>query len=160
MKAKYLIILCIISFSLGCSKGRQDEVVRVEHYIDSRLQVYFDSFKAEAEKRDIKVDFESLEVDGYIRQIRESGVAGQCQSFEDGSRTVIISTSYWRTATDIEKEFLIFHELGHCVLDREHYDEADLNGDCLSMMNSGGSVCNINYRAATREYYLDELFTN
>lgn len=35
-------------------------------------------------------------------------------------KTIIINESFWMTADNAEKEFLVFHEMGHCVLGREH----------------------------------------
>ena len=159
MRTNFIIILSVLSFCFACSKGKGPEVVVIEHFIDSRLDVYFDSFRAEAAKRGIDIDFEEMEIDGYIQFIRERGVAGQCQTYVDGATRVQISPSYWNTATDLEKEFLIFHELGHCALKREHLDEANEDGTCKSMMNSGGQFCDVNYSESTRESYIEELFS-
>jgi len=48
--------------------------------------------------------------------------------------------------------------LGHCVLNREHLDDADNQGNCVSIMTSGTGSCHINYTIATRKNLLDELF--
>lgn len=159
MRTNFIIILSVLSFCFACSKGNQPETFVVEHFIDNRLSIYFDSFKTEAAKRNLVIDYEEMEIDGYIQFIRERGVAGQCQSYVDGSTRVQISPSYWQTATDLQKEFLVFHELGHCALKREHLDEADENGTCKSMMNSGGQFCDVNYTELTREGFIDELFS-
>lgn len=159
MKIKFLIFLSIISLCVACSKGNERNIVVVEHFIDSRLNDYFESFKNEAVKRNIQIDFEEMGIDGYIQSIRESGVAGQCQTYVDGSSRVQISPSYWRGASDLEREFLVFHELGHCALKRDHLDEANEDGTCMSMMNSGGEFCLVNYSAFTREQYIEELFS-
>lgn len=68
-----------------------------------------------------------------------------------------ISSTYWRYATDAEKEALIFHELGHCMLNREHLDGFNLqNNRYYSIMNYfsfEGEIYTRNY-----QYYIRELF--
>ena len=54
---------------------------------------------------------------------------------------------------------IVFHELGHCVLVRDHLDDADSEGNCLSMMHSGLGDCEFRYNGSTRNVYLDELFS-
>ncbi len=67
-------------------------------------------------------------------------------------RTVISSELYRF------REFVVFHELGHCDLGRDHRDEAFDNGVCVSIMRSGLGDCRDYYHPRTREGYLDELF--
>ena len=152
-------ILLLVFFFSACEEGQENFTV-VDNYIEEDLQEYFESFKQEAAKYNIEIDYEDLRIDGYIRNIRERGVAGQCQTFEGGLNAVVISSAYWNTIEGLQREFLVYHELGHCALDREHLDESDENGLCKSIMYSGGNVCNLNYNRRTKEEYLSELFTN
>lgn len=152
-------IFLLVSLTTACDSGKENFTV-VENYIDPELQEYFDSFKAEAAKYDIKVDYEALRVDGYIRNINERGVAGQCQTFEDGLNAVIISPNYWNRIEGLQREFLVYHELGHCILDRVHIDDANPDGTCKSMMHSGNDQCVLNYSRRTKDEFLKELFTN
>lgn len=135
----------------------KDEVIP-DSFVDTRLQEYFDRFAEEAAKRQFIVDFEVLKVSGYVRLITSQNVIGQCAHDPGTPTTVIIDKSYWDNATDLEREFLVFHELGHCILNRDHLDEADLFGNCISIMTSGTAQCIINYTPATREGLIDELF--
>jgi len=50
-------------------------------------------------------------------------------------REIKINKSYWNKRTLAEQEALIKHELGHCLLDRDHLDER-YEGIQLSIMNS------------------------
>lgn len=57
-----------------------------------------------------------------------SKTIGVCRGFQQSLlfRSIVLDKSYWNQATYWEKESLVFHELGHCVLDRPHvigYDE-------------------------------------
>jgi hypothetical protein len=60
------------------------------------------------------------------------------------------------------KEDLIFHELGHGLLGRNHLNTTLENGDWKSIMCGGDKVndrsWNINYKGMRRAYYVDELF--
>jgi hypothetical protein len=78
-----------------------------------------------------------------------------------------IDKTYWDAITksagaDLMKEDLIFHELGHGLLGRDHLNTTLENGDWKSIMCGGTAVnsrpWNINFRGIRRSYYLDELF--
>ena len=94
-----------------------------------------------------------------IEEIDEQHVAGQCSygRFRN-PRLVTIDASFWRRSSDRFKEFIVFHELGHCYLNRGHLESAFSNGVCVSIMRSGVGDCFDNYHVNTREYYINELF--
>ena len=48
--------------------------------------------------------------------------AGICHSWSDGHREITINKKYWDNYSDKQREQLIFHELGHCALNRDHND--------------------------------------
>ena len=150
-----ILSLFLLTASISCHK---DETIDL--FVDSSLQEYFDRFAAEGALRNVTVDFEASRVSGYIRLIRTPNVIGQCAHDDTKPNTVIIDWTYWMSADDLEKEFLVFHELGHCVLNREHLDDADAQGNCISIMTSGTGACHINYTPGTRKKLLDELFLN
>ena len=45
---------------------------------------------------------------------------GLCETFADGYRLIRIDTDFWQTMGNGGKEEVIYHELGHCQLDRDH----------------------------------------
>lgn len=49
-------------------------------------------------------------------------------------REVIVSRAHWNTLPKVKREILIFHELGHCVLGREHVETRDALGAPISIM--------------------------
>ena len=152
-KSRYwILILSIMVGSWSCNKDD------LELFIDAPLQEYFNRFQAEGATRNVIVDYEASRVSGYLRIITSSGVIGQCAHNDKKPNTVIIDKIYWASATELEKEFVVFHELGHCVLNREHTDVADNDGDCVSIMTSGTGNCDIDYTVTTRTALLDELF--
>jgi len=70
----------------------------------------------------------------------------------------VIDKAFFNQTSELLKEMVIFHELGHCVLFRGHREATYSNGTCASIMRSGVEGCRDNYRASTRAAYLDELF--
>ena len=139
---------------IGCEK---DEPHVVE--VDSRLQIYFDRFAEEAASRGVTVDYASIEIEGKIENITGgNNIFGQCQTNSALANTLIVDLNFWNGSNDIEREFVIFHELGHCYLDREHLDDSNDDGICISMMHSGSGGCTNAFNSSTRSEYLDELF--
>ena len=150
-----LLFVVITTFSgISCNKDEADQL-----FVDNSLQEYFDRFSTEGAIRKVIVNFEASRVSGYIRTIDTPNVIGQCAHDANKPNTVIIDRDYWDNGSDLEREFLVFHELGHCVLKREHLDEADARGNCISIMTSGSAQCRINYTQDTRKQLLDELFS-
>ncbi len=72
----------------------------------SQIQFYFADIKAKRGEEQA-TNAASREVVGY------------CDP-EEKPKAIVIDRSYWKTASNTGKEILIFHELGHCALDRDH----------------------------------------
>lgn len=147
--------LSLVLFLAGCEKD-EPEVVEV----DARLQVYFDRFAEEGAARGVTVDYEEVLISGSIEDIDADNVQGQCISNSASSNQILVNTEFWNTSNDLLREFVIFHELGHCFLDRDHIDDETPNGACVSIMHSGLTGCTNTFNAITRSALLDELFMN
>ena len=156
-----IIFLFITLFFLSCSDDDVEEVMEPVAFanVDGELVPYFERFQEEAAARGISVDLATAEIEGVIEEIDEQHVAGQCSygRFRN-PRLVTIDASFWRRSSDRFKEFIVFHELGHCYLNRGHLESAFSNGVCVSIMRSGVGDCFDNYHVNTREYYINELF--
>lgn len=135
-----------------------DEQAAPELFIDSGMAPYFESFKAEAAERGITVDYVEASIEGYLQDIAGTDILGQCFHDEEGPSRVVIDRTFWRLASTLEREFVVFHELGHCFLQRDHLDTVNPNGTCVSIMQSGLTNCRNAYSSLTRQAYLDELF--
>lgn len=134
-----------------------DEELETQSFVSSEMMPYFNSFEEEAILRGIEINIEELGISGFLENL-DNDIVGQCASLTDGSREVRIDENYWNRSSNLSREFVIFHELGHCVLGRSHVDDADRNGTCQSIMNSGLGGCRIRYGTNNRSNYLDELF--
>ncbi len=149
---KKLIIIFTISITLfSCEDA-------FEYFLDAELESYFQAFEYEAALRHVDITEELAQVSGFIIDIEGAGVVGQCRSYASGDHEVVIDRIRWNNLDAFQKEYLVFHELGHCVLGRSHDNNADESGVCTSIMQSGEQGCILQYAENTRLQLLDELF--
>lgn len=126
--------------------------------VDQRLWSFFEEFENEAAERGFTFDLNQHNLTGNISDIHDDGVAGSCSyGFRQANR-VTIDMPFWDRAGYYSREMVVFHELGHCVLGRDHSEELTNNGFCASIMRSGTGNCQTLYNAQNKEYYLNELF--
>lgn len=76
---------------------------------------------------------------------------GRCYWY---SRNIEIDREYWDTHGEAGREQLIFHELGHCVLNRRHNTKRMQNCPASIMYPSLSPACYAKYR----KEYIKELF--
>lgn len=126
--------------------------------VDPLLWIYFERFEEEGRERGIEIDLKAKKISGVIQNIGEDDVAGQCSFNPTRPNHVTIDLGFWTNADNEAREFVVFHELGHCELLREHREAVYPNGSCQSIMRSGLGSCRDNYNVRTRKDYLDELF--
>lgn len=147
--SRWFLILIYGLVILSCRKESE--------LVDPPLQSFLETFQQEAATRGIKVDYHADPVEARL-QLHEGNVRlGWCNYNSNAPDIVVINTLFWDILDDLEKEKLVFHELGHCILKRQHLDSVQDDGRCKSIMHSG-QKCSDNYSSETRSHYLDELF--
>ncbi len=159
LKILFVFLPLVIIGSFGCNE-------EPEETIDQELLVYVERFIFEANERDYTradgspLTVESLGIEIKFSNIPNPSVIGRCQRDEFGnSLAITIDPLFWKPADELLKEYIMFHELGHCVLSRGHTTDSDNNNTCLSIMEPGtGELCTSNYTSSTRATLLDELF--
>tara|TARA_Y100000034_G_scaffold134332_1_gene202476 strand:- start:5458 stop:6255 length:798 start_codon:yes stop_codon:yes gene_type:complete len=72
------------------------------------------------------------------------------------TRTIYINNRFWERLNEIDRKILIYHELGHCVLERTHNHSFGENGKPNSIMSEFLIVDND--FVSKEEEYLKELF--
>lgn len=120
MRTPLTLLLCLTA--VGCGKNT--------YQVDSQLQPYVDRFVAESNKVGKPVT-----VDNLIASIGTIGTAdwaGECSY--SSTPTITINQTYWSNFNDAEREQVMFHELGHCVLMRNHNNDVDAYGTPVSVM--------------------------
>lgn len=146
-----LMILFMTVFS-ACTEDT--ELVKLE--FRGEVSTFLQSFLEEADKREVQVDVSNLQIN--IESLGNQNVVGQCLSYTDGSKEVRIDEDKWIRSSALIKEFLLFHELGHCLLNRDHLNDKNEDGSCKSIMHASANSCRNTYSEASRKEYLDELF--
>jgi hypothetical protein len=160
-----LLILCLIT---ACQPDATNDLAAETNTsiinsrfdgVDQRLWTYFERFEREGKARGIDVDLVTARITGVIEQLEGEHIAGQCTTY-GGARPnhIVMDLDFWNNSSDLFKEFIIFHELGHCFLDRDHREDAHADGRCVSLMRSGNGSCRDNYTTISRNNYLNELF--
>jgi len=132
-------------------------MVEILHHVDTFVQ--------EAKERgiDLQSQVESLSFEFHDELIFDGkDFCGYVPLTQDGaySKNVLFALEgkCWGDRTRLEHEALIFHELGHAVLDRVHKENLLANGSKASIMNSEPSSLYGETTENKRVYYIDELF--
>lgn len=143
---KYLILLSILI--LGCQE--KDLTVSI---IPEEIQQHYDAFYSEGRKRGLRLRERPVEiilVDNY-------DVAGRASRRKQWIKIRTSVTQYGHERNAINLEYVVFHELGHYVLNRDHNNDTLQNGQLASMMYENKVAYTVN-KEHLRDYYLDELF--
>lgn len=151
---QFLITLTLGYFLLSC-KPQQD----VEPSITPELKAYYDLFVKEANSRNVSL---SLPKDGFLLEFGKTPSPYEGYTYVQQNKVVIDSVR-WKQNKNYEskREFIVFHELGHLLLEHEHDNTPLPNGEFKSLMftydnnPSPNSIYNWGIR---RKYYIDELF--
>ena len=152
-----LLSSCIVLLVVGCQSVELNQSLPFDQ-VEEELWVYFESFEQEALARGISINLNDLDLSGEVESITQEGVAGSCQYGSHITNHITIDQEFWNNASDNHREYVVYHELGHCVLLRDHDESTDTDGNCLSVMASGTGDCVARYGPANRDQMLDELF--
>ncbi len=157
MYFRTVILLLVIILLTACENMH-------EYRVDSEFSEYIHRFEIQASKYGRNID---IEKEGLIMTFAnlDDDIAGICY-YEKPIRIKIDSNFWNRTkyyaSTDLMRENLIFHELGHGFLKRSHTNDFLENGEWKSIMCGGtkinGHSWNLNYNGVRRDYYISELF--
>lgn len=143
--------LFMVLISASCNK---EEVL----IVNEEMIPYYEIFKEEAAKRGIVFDNSIEKIEGHLEFLPKASNLGICRTSSNSNSKIIIDKPYWRISTNLDREFIMFHEFGHCFLKLDHDDSQDNMGDCVSIMASGIGDCKTNYNQYNRDSLITELF--
>ncbi len=158
--------LFLIALFVGCSDDFESQSGLTGFMSDEELfptvvpelRPFFIAFEEEAAKRGMSINLTEIGVTGNIVELGNNNVLGLCRHNVDEPNRIAVDISAWVDGSESLRELIVFHELGHCVLDRQHRDDAE-NGQCISIMHSGVTDCVTPLSDPRfRDEYLDELF--
>jgi hypothetical protein len=132
----------------GCSSNKIN--VEVNHPL---LGEIYSNFTIEAKKRGVKLP-NDFHLSIIADETMSNFVYGHCILLNEG-KTRLIRINRYKNIDYYQLEEIVFHELGHCVLDRMHCPDLDSLGNPSSIMVREGFV---KYYEINREKFLDELF--
>ena len=157
-------VVCII-IMLGCHKN--DDFVPV-YNVPAEFESYVQSFIAEAASRGHTITINNLIIQYDASLSLQYCAKSNVISAENNIQKIIsVNANIKCWQNDKQLETLIFHELGHCILGRDHDISLLPNGDPKSIMYPDnitmyspciypiGDSCDQLYK---RIYYMDELF--
>lgn len=112
---KHLLFSTLIAL-VSCNRG-----LPIPHQvsIDSQFQPYVNAFVQEGHKqgRDITIDNLIITFNHIDQHL------GECNMYDHGTTgipTIYINEVQWNYYSETSRKVMIFHEMGHCVLWREH----------------------------------------
>lgn len=153
-KLHQVVAVCLVCFLfLSCEDDTPNYNVELD------FQEYVDRFIEEAAKRGKTIDFSDTGLSIQFREAVDTESGGVCYL---GQHRIEIEKFFWDDSNDAQREGLIFHELGHCELDRLHRNDLLPNGEWASRMRGDPipepQTIPINYSGTRQQYYTDELF--
>lgn len=135
-------LLFILALTLLSACGQKDDVLRL-----GQFKAIVKQFEYEGKLRhrnvavtDLIVEFDSI----------EGSVIGRCYLTVGMTPKIVIDREYWDRETETLRELLMFHELGHCVLLKDH---VSTNYEVMSPY-----ILSEDYYVDNRDSLLDTLF--
>jgi len=125
---KNLIIFYLLTLS-SCGSA---------NYSIKGFESYVEEFHAQASKYNKAIDLAHLDISFGDTQSAGPEVIGLCYTYESSEdKDIVINKEFWNDATELQRKELMFHEMGHCLLDLDH-DDSIVNppGRPKSIMNS------------------------
>lgn len=118
-----LLLLSLLAVSCGGDNKK--------YWIESpELEFYVKRFEQ------LSLSFLPTKIDNLVVKFDNLtfGTAGLCIIRPKKAPEIFIDHAYWQTLSDAGRENLMFHELGHCILYRDHITEKDSKGNPVSLM--------------------------
>ena len=157
-------------FGCGIDEAVQDQFVvhqkvHKEYRVPKEFTPYVESFIEEGRERNRLQSIDSLIIQ-FGKTEENAKTVGYCDlTVERKTNKVLeppsitINEKYWNGSSDVQKELLMYHELGHCILNRYHDGNATIE---LGVVVPESIMYPYMFDAAIYENkridYLDELF--
>lgn len=144
-----IIYIALVLTACGAPKSN-NPVSGNEYRVGEDFQSYIDRFE------ELSFDRRPTVIKSLIVKFGEldAPTVGLCQ-VGSGSPIITIDKEFWDAAGDAARENLMFHELGHCILLRDHLTTKD-DGVPISLMFP--SIIPYYYEK-NPEPYIDELYS-
>lgn len=129
----------------GCARGH-------EHQLQiSGFEAQFSAFEAAGASVGKPISTDDLIITLDPSLASSYGATGMCYTRPDTTPNIHIDQGYWQHSTDTQKQILLFHEMGHCLLGRVHNNSLS-NGMAVSIMYFASDMWT---SGTAQQYYLD-----
>lgn len=156
-----LYALALILLFASCASEEPD---LPNIFVEDAFEPYVESFISEGAKRGYNIDFEDTGLTIIFGHTpNASASCSEIAGHDHGSHQIMVNKKAWQTLNDSLRERLIFHELGHCELNRTHKNDKFADGSWQSIMR-GDPMTEVDerlpipYFGFRRDYFIDELF--
>jgi len=157
-----IISFCVILLMNSCSSDDDPLTIEdVSENIEMDIRPFVETFAEEAELRGQFFDFDGFEATFSVEEIGDNGdICGRASPLDGDENFIIIrlNDNCWLDQSEATREALIFHELGHALLNRPHRDDRFDNGLVKSLMVTGMLGPYNAFTPILRTYLVDELF--
>ena len=158
---RLFIPLFLITFCFACN---DDSATPIVYDVPNEVEPFVQKFIEEGKARGVNLSIDNLIVE-LTAPVENNGqfvcgvTYGEVIGLPQNRIEIDTQCLAWRHS-EISQEVLIFHELGHAILLRQHRTDKLPNFDFASIMVS--STWNIDdfyiFDLTKRAYYIDELF--
>ncbi len=125
----------------------------------SEFQPYITSFEKNAAQNLNEPDFTVGDIPINFGDTTTEDYDGVCNTYSDGTKEILIKKSWWESTDDTQREIMIYHELGHCRLGRDHDDERRVVGTHTYKMSVMNPIIPTSQDySAQKNAYLTELY--
>jgi hypothetical protein len=125
-------------------------------YIEPEFQEDLTSFVTDAANYSVEVDISTVKILMVDLIEFNTNLYGYCDL---PLNTIMIFKPKYESLSKLQKKYLLYHELGHCVLQRKHIQgRLDLFSVCPVSIMSG--LAYDHCYQTNGEYYIRELFQN
>lgn len=127
MRLVSLLVLLSLITSCGVAKNQKhtQHLEGTKQYAVSAsvFKSYITSFEEEAAKNLSEPGFKVGDIPINFGDTTKDEFDGVCNTYSDGTKEILIKKSWWESTDNTQREIMIFHELGHCRLGRDHDEE-------------------------------------
>jgi len=160
MKQPIVFFLFVFIFSSCGSEEGTIPTVMNDYDVDPEFEPYVQEFIREGAKRGHNIDFSDTGLKVEFSTTDISPAAGLCYLRQ---HHVVIDKVNWFRFSERFRSFLLFHELGHCELDRLHRNEQFQDGSWRSIMRGDPFIgfenrMPVPYFGFRIDHYINELF--
>ncbi len=159
MKINWLVVLSFLVIVACSDDGRVAEMPAI-YDVDPEFEPYVQEFIIEAEKRGQTFDFRETGLSIKFSEFPLTNANGRCFL---GQYRIEIDKLDWFSFSELFRSYLLFHELGHCALNRRHRNDKFSDGSWKSVLKGDPFVefdarKPVPYFGFRKDYYIDELF--